>query len=170
MITEEKIAELYRNHGRELYIYLARLLGNTHTADDLLQDCFLKLIEYSNTREVRPETLRAFLYRTAHNLAVNHLKRRTGREETLPDTLERIAERETPQDIHDRTELAEAIGKALAKLDEYSRSLFIMKKELGMETSEIAEIMKVSEKTVRRKLVKTLDFLTMELKNGGYAP
>jgi len=76
MISEEYIIELYQSLQRELYIYIYRLIGSRETAEDILHDCFLNLIKYSRKHEIRERSVRAFLYRTAHNLSVNYLKRR----------------------------------------------------------------------------------------------
>lgn len=170
MLPEEKIIEAYNAFGREIFTYLARLLGNSEAAEDLLHDCFVNLMDYSAKHEVRPGTLRAFLYRTAHNLAVNHMKRHANRENTGLDEQLHASTGEVPGEALERHELADAIVRAVSQLDAVTRSLFTMRRELSMELGEIAEVMGLSEKTVRRKLARAMDFLMSELKRGGFAP
>lgn len=170
MLSEEKIIEAYNAFGREIYTYLVSILGNQDAADDLLHDCFVNLMDYSAKHEVRPETLRAFLYRTAHNLAINNMKKMINRENTGLDDRFHASSGEGPGEALERRELADAINRALSKLDPATRSLFTMRKELSMEMNEIAEMMEISEKTVRRKLARAMDILMQELKKGGFAP
>ncbi len=170
MLPEEKITEAYRAFGRELYTYLLRLLGDRDAADDLLHDCFVNLIDYSAKHEVRQDTLRAFLYRTAHNLALNHLKKHGNREHTGLDDGAYSTNAGNPVETVERGELADAIRVAIAKLDPATRSIFTMRRELAMELQDIAATLNVSEKTVRRKLAGAMDFLMRELKKGGFEP
>jgi len=169
MLPEEKIIEAYNAYGREIFTYLARLLGNGEIATDLLQDCFVRLIEYSRTREVRTDTLRAFLYRTAHNLAINHMKKMENREKSAIDD-RTVAAGGDPGESLERLELAAAIRDAMMGLDETTRSLYVMRRELSMELREIAETMGMSEKTVRRKIAGGMEAMMRELKKKGFTP
>jgi RNA polymerase sigma-70 factor (ECF subfamily) len=55
--------EIYQAHGRELLIYLTRLTHDPATAEDLLQDTFVKAI--AAARDLRDTgALRAWLYRS----------------------------------------------------------------------------------------------------------
>jgi RNA polymerase sigma-70 factor (ECF subfamily) len=170
MLPEEKIIEAYNAFGREIFTYLSRLLGGSDAAEDLLHDCFVNLMDYSSKHEVRPDTLRAFLYRTAHNLAINHMKKHANRECTGLEQQVHASSCEFPGEELERRELAEAINRALSKLDTTTRSLFTMRRELSMELADIAGVIGISEKTVRRKLARAMDFLMRELKKGGFAP
>jgi RNA polymerase sigma factor (sigma-70 family) len=170
MLTEEKIIEAYNAFGREIFTYLTRLLGNPDAAEDLLHDCFVNLMDYSSKHEVRSGTLRPFLYRTAHNLAVNHMKKHAHRESAGLDEQVHASSVELPGEALEHRELADAINRAVSQLDAATRSLFTMRRELSMELGEIAEVMGVSEKTVRRKLARAMDFLMKELKKGGFTP
>lgn len=170
MLPEKKIIEAYNAFGREIYTYLARLLGDQDAADDLLHDCFVNLMDYSAKHEVRPETLRAFLYRTAHNLALNHMKKHDNRASTGLDDRLRAPSGEDPGEGLERRELADAISRALSKLEPATRSFFTMRRDLSMEIVEIAETAGVSEKTVRRKLARAMDILMQDLKKKGFTP
>lgn len=168
MLAEEKIIEWYNAYSREIFSYLFRFIGNRDDAEDILHDCFAGLIEYARSHDIREETIKPFLYRSAHNRAINHLKMK---KHTLTSPLEAAdgnAGTIHPHDLLERDELEDAIGIAIANLEPTIRSIFTMKKELGMTVAEIAQNLNISEKTVRRKLEKAMNFLILDLKKSGF--
>ncbi|PKL37289.1 MAG: hypothetical protein CVV44_16795 [Spirochaetae bacterium HGW-Spirochaetae-1] len=168
MIKEDKLIQIYSQTGRELFIYIYRFIGSRETAEDILHDCFVNLIEYSKKHELREETVRAFLYRTAHNLSINHLKRKKRIEFTAIDEINSPAIQDGVGEKIERDELKSHINAYVETLDGVTRSIFVMKKELGMSIPEIAEKTGKSERTVRRKLHTVMEGLTEYLKKGGF--
>lgn len=168
MLPEEKITEIYRNSAKELYIYIYRLTGSPESSEDILHDCFVNLIKYSHKHEINTEWIRAFLYKTAHNLSVNHLKRAAKIEFSAIETSGELPAEDKISSELELNELNEKIYKALNYLDAETRSIFIMKKELGLTISEIAIDTGKSERTVIRKIQRALEFLSGELKKSGF--
>ena len=167
MLTKEKIVDLYERHGREIFVYIYRFTGSHHTSEDILHDCFVNLIVYSKKHDIDEERIRAFLYKTAHNLCVNHLKK--------SKRIDSLILQESYDAFHDRDittnveyeELNEKIYELLQGTDELSRSMFIMKKELNMTIAEIAQSIGKSERTVRRRLKRVINHLSDALKKYG---
>ena len=66
----DTIAELFAALESPLLAYALRLTGDLGVAEDVLQDAFMKLhAQFDEVREPR-----RWLYRTVHNLALNHLR------------------------------------------------------------------------------------------------
>ncbi len=138
------------------------------SAEDVLHDCFENLIRYSQKYVLEDRNMRSFLYKTAHNLCINRLKREK--------KFNQVAIEEDSKTIDDRhvtgaveyEELNQTIYNLINNLDEETRSVFVMKKELDMDVGEIAAHLGVSERTVRRKLNKALEFLSQSLKKAGF--
>ena len=168
MLSEDQITEIYRNSSRELYIYIYRLTSSPESSEDILHDCFVNLIKYSQKHEINTDWIRAFLYKTAHNLAVNHLKRTAKIEFSAIETSGELPAEDKASSELELKELNEKIYKALNYLDADTRSIFIMKKELGLTISEIAINTGKSERTVIRKIQRTMEFLSGELKKSGF--
>lgn len=170
MLEKEKIKNIYHNLKKELFIYILKYIGSYEISEDLLHDCFVNFMSYSKKYEIKESGVRAFLYKTAHNLCINHLKRSKKLEFSSIDDNPGINLSKNDsvlQKIH-ADELDNKIYELLEDVDEVSRSIFIMKKELGINMKEIADYCNVSERTVRRKLVKLLNFLAAELKKSGF--
>jgi RNA polymerase sigma-70 factor (ECF subfamily) len=81
--------QLYRTHNRQLLLYLYRLTRDHHTAEDLMQEAFLR--GFQKIREGdRPKTFIPWLYRVARNLALNSkvaLTVRAGHERVMRQTM-----------------------------------------------------------------------------------
>jgi RNA polymerase sigma factor (sigma-70 family) len=167
MLAKDKIVELYEKHGREIFVYIFRFIGSHHTSEDILHDCFVNLIVYSKKHDIDEERIRAFLYKTAHNLCVNHLKKsKRIASLILQESYNTLNDRDITTNI-EYEELNEKIYELLRGIDELSRSMFIMKKELDMTIAEIAQNVGKSERTVRRRLKRVINYLSDSLKKAG---
>ena len=70
--------ELFLAHRRELQSYLTRKVRDGETAADLAQEAFLRFAEHGPTNGIAHP--RSYLFRTAHNLAVDHVRREQRKE------------------------------------------------------------------------------------------
>ncbi len=169
MLSKEKISDIYKSHNREIFRYLFRLTGSQESSEDLLQEVFEKFIIYTAEKDIDEEKYRAFLYRTAHNICVNHLikakKVRLDNIEGMEDSL-KTEDKNLEHFMAD--DLNRKIYKTLENVDPDSRSMFILNKESGMTYDEIANELAVSARTVRRRIKDVLDLLYEELKKEGF--
>ncbi|HNW27114.1 MAG TPA: sigma-70 family RNA polymerase sigma factor [Spirochaetota bacterium] len=169
MLSKEQISDIYRQFSSEIYRYLYKLTRNTDVSEDLLQEVFEKFIGYTAEKDIQEDKYRAFLYKTAHNLSINYLIKQNRdhggniheMEESLK-TEDKYLERLMLDDLN------RAIYRVLDTFDGESRSIFIMHKEDGMHYDEIAEILSISARTVRRRIKNILDILYSELKKEGF--
>jgi len=167
MLQEEKIRDYYKKHSRELYIYIYRLTGSRETSEDLLHDVFINLINYSSKKEVEDSSARAFLYKIAHNLCINYIKKNSRIKTVNIDNSVELASDGSIEDKIFRDEINSEINSLLEEVDPETKSIFIMRKELGLTAAEIAANTGVSERTVRRKLEAVLKYLADGLKKTG---
>lgn len=168
MISEKRLLEIYSLYKKEIFFYIFRMTSSQETAEDIAHDCFESLIKYSDKYPLEDVNLRSFLYKTAHNLTINYLKRENRYQKV------EIEESMTIDKLSDTTgnveldELNNKIYEFLQSIDEVSRSIFIMKKELKMDLIDIAEKLNISERTVRRKMNRLLEQLADTLKKSGF--
>ncbi len=143
------IESLYAAQESALLIYAQKLVNHTETAQDIVQEAFLKL--HAGFDTVRQP--QAWLYRTVHNLAVNHLRKNSkivpladlGRAKPPAEPVIDAAEADIPDGKPLPDEYLarmEAIGRTrlcLGKLDARSRELIRLKFEEGLSYKEIAD-------------------------------
>ena len=168
MLDGTRLEEIYNSYKVELFVYISRLLQSPDSAEDLLHDCFENLIRYSQKYVLEDRNLRSFLYKTAHNLCINRLKheKRFPRVELEEDS--KIIDDGHITGLVELDELNRTIYELIKNLDELTRSVFVMRKELDMDVEAIAANLGVSERTVRRKLNRALEFLLLSLKKKGF--
>src|SRR5947208_8596303 len=63
-------------HFDRIYSYLHVSVGNRHDAEDLTTQTFLKMLEKGGTFKWRSAPISAWLFRIAHNLAMDHFRAR----------------------------------------------------------------------------------------------
>lgn len=68
------LMEMYENHNLGIYRYAYRMLNDQASAEDCVEDTFLRLLIAVRAGTV-PENMRAFLYRIAHNWIADHYRR-----------------------------------------------------------------------------------------------
>src|SRR5256886_775021 len=83
----DALEELYLIHFDRIYSYLHISVGNRHDAEDLTTQTFLKMLEKIGTFKWRAAPFSAWLFRIAHNLAMDHFRaqRRWQPEEDVPE-------------------------------------------------------------------------------------
>src|SRR5207248_10700012 len=111
----EALEELYLLHFDRIYSYLHMSVGNRHDAEDLTTQTFLKMLESIGRFRWRSAPFSAWLFRIAHNLAMDHFRarRRWQPEEEVPEppgSEEPSAELEAMQSIG-RQSMLELIDK-----------------------------------------------------------
>jgi len=135
--------------------FIRAQVGSAETAEDLVQDVFMRVWQ---TRErLDPDgSLRSFLYRAAHNAALNYLKHRNVENRWL-----RVAatspEATVPGDDPAATEeLRAAVAASVAALPERCRAIFLMNRQDGLTYNEIARTLDISVKTVETQMGRAL--------------
>jgi RNA polymerase sigma factor (sigma-70 family) len=117
--------ELYRRYAHRLAAYGAHLLGDAALGDDVAHSALLKA--YTALRDGRvPLRVRPWLYRIAHNTAIDQLARR--REVPAADLPDRPG--------HEPQQHAGALVEALAALPDRQRRVYVLRELHGMRIDE----------------------------------
>jgi RNA polymerase sigma-70 factor (ECF subfamily) len=156
----EALAELIQQYQHRLYRYLIRMAPEA--ADDLFQQTWLRVVESAGRYDPR-RSFDTWLFSIAHNLAIDHLRRRAPEsldepdEEWLaargPDALERLLANER------RT----AVAAAMSGLPPVFRETLTLRFEEDMKLEEIAETTAVPLATVKSRLRRGLEALRRSL-------
>src|SRR5689334_1320570 len=83
----DALEELYLIHFDRIYSYLHVSVGNRHDAEDLTTQTFLRMLESIGKFRWRSAPFSAWLFRIAHNLAMDHFRanKRWQPEENVPE-------------------------------------------------------------------------------------
>lgn len=140
-------AEEVQPHEAALRNWLRVRFPTIVDRDDLVQESFLRVW---GARTQGPITaVKAFLFATARNLAVDHLNRRRPQAELGEGGVAAVIdERSNTAESVARTQELELLHQALASLPERCRQVFTLRRLHGLPQKEIAARLGISEKTV----------------------
>src|SRR3954447_4510611 len=140
----EAIVERYR---RALMRYVSRLLS-PERAEDVVQQAFVKAYEamHRNSAELN---LKPWLYRIAHNGALNALRDRSAAHAELSDTIDGV---ERPDQAFERSVGLRELVVAVQALPERQRSAILLREMEGRSYEEIATALGVTDGAVRQLL------------------
>jgi RNA polymerase sigma-70 factor, ECF subfamily len=142
LLDEAAFERLYADAARPLWSYLYRVLGDASEAEDLVQEAFLKVLR-APVGALAADAQRAYLFRTASNLAVDRFRARR-RQDAAEAQLERDLPRATggsPADLD--------VTRGFGRLTPRERALLWMAYVEGSAHDEIAESLKVKPGSVR---------------------
>ncbi|MBK9384555.1 MAG: sigma-70 family RNA polymerase sigma factor [Planctomycetes bacterium] len=158
---DRALMPLIDRYGGRVRTYLGHVTRDGSWADDLTQEVFVRVFESSGTYDPR-FAFQVWVFRIARNLAVD-LLRRQSTQRKLRDSLEERAVETERQSIRHRAassplqglvevEFAEHFERALRRLPEIFRTVFVLREVEGLAYEEIAEVVDASPKTVSTRL------------------
>jgi RNA polymerase sigma-70 factor (ECF subfamily) len=136
----QALAGIYDEYHTPLYRYISRQVDDMETARDLTAEVFNRFLQAIEKGSGPDRSLKAWLYRAAHNLVVDHYRRRAHRDhlplpEQLPD-----GEANTGRQAEQALAFAQARA-ALGTLTAEQRQVITLKFLAGLSNEEIAAIM-----------------------------
>jgi RNA polymerase sigma-70 factor, ECF subfamily len=163
----EALEELYLIHFDRIYSYLQMTVGNRHDAEDLTNQTFVKMLERIGGFEWRKVPISAWLFRIAHNLAMDHFRahRRWQPEEEPPeppDSAELSAEEEAMQSIGRQSMLEMIEG-----LSPDQQQVLTLKFVFNFPNGDVATILGKTEGAVKSLQHRALASLQRELAKTG---
>lgn len=148
MEARDRFMELVDELRPELHRYCARMTGSVFDGEDVVQDTLAKAY-YALGQMLEPPDLKPWLFRIAHNTAMDHLKRY---ERKHVDLVSEVPERAEAQESGVDPELVEAALSAFVELPPAQRSAIILKDVLGHSLQETATTMGVTVGAVKAAL------------------
>ena len=132
------LAEIYDLYSPKLYRYAMRFLGDASAAEDCVAETFSRFLQALRAGKGPRDYLQAYLFRTAHNIVVDHYRRQPPVDELdddLPDggNVEEIASRSLNQ---------QRVRAALRQLTEEQQQVVALKFLEGWENEEIARALR----------------------------
>src|SRR5436853_4757651 len=157
---EDSFEELVRRYQRPIAAYVYRMVGDYDAALDLTQEVFIKV--YNSLSRYRSEfKFSTWIYKIAHNAAIDHLRRHAVREQTLtsgPESERREisieSRRLTPEQESERKERRSEIENVVQLLPTAYRELIVLRHSQDLSYDEIAEVTGLPLGTVKNRLCR----------------
>src|SRR5918999_4154417 len=157
------LEKLYLLHFDRIYSYLHMSVGNRYDAEDLTNQTFMKMLEAIDRFEWRKVPLSAWLFRIAHNLAMDHFRahRRWQPEDEPPEPehlAEHSAEEAALRSIGDRSML-----EMIESLSIDQQQVLTLKFVFSFSNAEVATILGKTEGAVKSLQHRALASLQRQL-------
>ncbi len=144
-------AQLVERYWDRLYRWLYRLTRDQHTAEDLVQESFLKA--FAGLKKFQAGTnFRAWLFCIAHNNYANQCRASAHRRQPLPEDVP--DSQYGPLEEAISAELLQDLGRAIQRLPTEFRAALLLRVEEGLSFRQIAEVLDLTEETARWRVFK----------------
>lgn len=164
--SENGFEELVRRYQRPITAYVYRMTNDYDAALDVTQEIFIKV--YNSLARYKSEyKFSTWLYRIAHNAAIDYLRRNshhglsldidTGDDETFERPLE--SKLPSPEKMRERSEWRSEIQIIVQKLPAVYRELILLRHSQDLSYDEIAEITNLPLGTVKNRLFRAREMM-----------
>jgi RNA polymerase sigma-70 factor, ECF subfamily len=157
------LEELYLLHFDRIYSYLHVSVGNRHDAEDLTTQTFVKMLESINRFRWQSAPFSAWLFRIAHNLAMDHFRasRRWQPEEEVPEPPgeeEMSAEQAAMQEIG-----RQSMVDLIERLSHEQQQVLTLKFVFNFSNGDVATILGKTEGAIKSLQHRALASLQKQL-------
>jgi len=157
--------ELVRRYQRPITGYVFRMLGDYESSLDVTQEVFIKV--YNSLSKYSPEyKFSTWLYRIAHNAAIDHMRRNSVNAQSLEAEnadgsyqIQIESSRPSPEQDHERTEWRAEIEAVVKCLPPAYRDLILLRHSQDLSYDEIAEVTGLPLGTVKNRLFRAREMM-----------
>ncbi len=169
--------ELVRLYEKRVYAVALRSSGSPEDAADITQEVFLRA--WRSIESFRGDSgFSTWLFRITMNLCVDFARHKHAQPQTQPLVIgEEDSERPipdtapTPEEHLDNRELGRELAAALDEVSEEHRRIVLLRDVSGLSYTEIAEVLEISEGTVKSRLSRArIALRTVLLRRGNLLP
>lgn len=151
----QRISRLFSEHNESLIQFLATRLHSVQEAKEVAQEAYVRLLSLEDSGAV--SFLRAFLFKTAANLAVDRIRSRNRQRQAVDAGLcDEAREAPTPDREAASAQEVAIVRRLIGELPPKCRRAFLLHRVHGAEFSQIAEEMGLSERMVRHYVLRAV--------------
>jgi RNA polymerase sigma factor (sigma-70 family) len=163
---EHAFAELYTRYEKKLKRLIYYYIPDTDEACDVFHDAMIRVFRHIETFDVA-KPFSSWIYQIAINCSKNRIVQAKREIQLLEQERYRLSGEQacqaSPEDLCiSENDIAE-FNRSVEGLKERFRSVFILKHDHRMKYSEIAAVLKCSERTVKWRMKKALEKIAQRL-------
>jgi len=170
-MTTTEFEAAVMEHKDRIHSYARGILHDPEDAKDVAQECLIRL--WKHRERVEPGAgCRSWLLRSAHNLCVDRLRRRTTRRESPQnaDAHDPTDARPGPERLTSSVEIAGRLAGALAALEPAARAIVLLREVEGLAYEEIASLLDLKMGTLKATLHRAREKLRRSLVRAEVTP
>jgi RNA polymerase sigma-70 factor (ECF subfamily) len=173
---------LYQRHRKPIYNFILRSVHAPEKAEEIMQEVFLRLVQNA-TGYVRDAKFTTWLYTIARNLCIDNYRRHKNRHTvSLQQSIGKNSDDGTLEQVIEDTkavgasegrvfqgQIQEALQSSIEQLSEEQKEVFLLRESAHLSYKEIADIVKVSENTVKSRMRYALEHLRKHMESLGFS-
>ena len=154
---------VYERYWESLLVYIVRVIKDKEEAGDILQDVFISL--WNRKAELsKIDCLSAYLFTAVRYKALVYLKKVAGKSKLMTILPESFSDLQTSsEELYYAKELSQLIDKEIENLPSKMKQIFILSRREELSHKEIAEVLHISDKTVRKQIQNALKVFRLKL-------
>jgi RNA polymerase sigma-70 factor (ECF subfamily) len=164
IFDQAALGEIYDLYSPRIYRYAIRLLGDACAAEDCVAETFSRFLQALHANRGPRDYLQAYLFRTAHNLVVDHYRRGEPGQALDPDR----PDESSTEEIAGWNIRTKRLRAALRQLTPDQQQVIALKFLEGWENEEIAQILNKpvgAVKSLQHRALASLQKLLFEEEN-----
>ena len=146
----EAVGQLFDTHHRAMFHYFYARVGQQQQAEDLAGELFVRMVRHLPTFKPTAVPFRAWLFRIAYNLTMDHFRVANGKVlAPLEQAEDQVQQEPTPLQQVERQMTAEQLHTALEQLIPDQRQVIILRFLVGLSLQETADVMERSLSAIK---------------------
>lgn len=158
---------LFLQYSSKLFYFVNKYLNVKEESEEIVQDVFLNL--WKHKKEIRSEeAFKSYLYKIALNNIRNYFNKKQVQEKHKQlIAQEYLIEGYSDPDEPDYESVIKRVDQLIEQLPEKRKEIFLLSRKEGLDISEIAQYLGISESTVKNQISSAIAFLKREVKKDG---
>lgn len=146
---EAALGELYDHYAPRIYAYIYGQVGDPHLAEDLVGDVFVRVVQAIRSEHFWHTSFSAWLHRIAHNIVVDHYRRRAPVFSEYMDEISTAGKESDPRDAAEVAHDYERLRRAIRCLTQAQQEVLLLRFGQGLTARETAQILRKTTGSVK---------------------
>ena len=167
-LSDDDMLQIIRAYESCLLRYTVRFVNDHNSAEDVVQDTFIKLFRSWRKIKDRQKNLKSWLYRVAHNQAIDLIRKEQNYRKAMENHAENLlnSESETHEEQH-LEKKQKIVLDNIGKLSPAEKEVFLLRLEEGLSYKDISQTTNRAVGNVGKLLHRAVGKITGELKAQG---
>ena len=160
-------AQIINEYKNPLYATILRMTRNPQTAQDFVQEAFIKIYEQLPKYDGKG-SFKSWLYRVAINFCIDEFRKKSYQMKQAELQDDQLVNESHPEVIFLKKEQSRQLEKLIATLPELERMILLLRYVNELSYAEIADLLHIPLSDVRNKLHRAKKKMRNQVQEGGY--
>lgn len=156
----------FEDHASAVYSYILMQVRNRHTAEELTQETFVKVVEKEHQFDGRA-AVKTWIFRIAYTTTLNHFRKKHPLTHYFDKDFPLFGSHPSSEEMAELNAQESEFYEALRRLKKSQQQVILLRHIQGFSTKDTAAILGSSEGKVKMSLKRALDAFKKELEKGG---